>query len=723
MVSTPHPLRRWGVLPMLLAVLALVRVGVGPAAADDGPHDVVVIGAPGLSWSDVTAGDAPAIHSFAAGAAVTNLNVRSTYFTSCPSDGWLGVSAGNRAAAPRDVTAAELRSNPRALPRCGSLPPIDAFSSSARSEVAMDRSFWTDLSRGVADQGFDAQIGTLGSAVADAGGCISGTGDGAVLAMPDREGVVPRGGAGINEACAVTLVGVPPVTDPDQGAVRVDQVRTADAAVADALASAHPATVVILAGLSDDGGPPGLRVLAMGGAGVPAGWLHSDSTTRDEMAQVADVTYSALATAGITPPEGIAGRALVAVADGAPFERRRAQLVDDDAQLRAADRVIPPFFRSYAFSLAGLLLVAGVAGRFGPGRWHPALARIVGIVALAAMAMPASTYLVTMTRWFDTAMPMAAFVGWLAVIDAVLVAGAAVLVGLLRRRGAVSPLVPVGVIAGATWLLLAGDLVVGSGRMTMLSVLGLLPLDGGRFHGFGNVPFGIFTASAFLVMAALTSPLLAAGRRRAAVLAVLVLGSATFLIDAWLGADGGGALALIPSVGYLVLAVAGIRLTWAKVIGIGAVTVGGFLAMAGVDWLRSPQERTHLGRFFQNLLDGQAWGIIVRKLGTNVDLLLGPERTALLVPIVLVAVIWVLARPAGRAGVAVAPFFAAHAGLRIALIALVIALTAGFLLNDSGTAIPAVAALVLAPALVVVLVAPGRSGSGRAEPGNDPGPS
>ena len=53
--------------------------------------------------------------------------------------------------------------------------------------------------------------------------------------------------------------------------------------------------------------------------------------------------------------------------------------------------------------------------------------------------------------------------------------------------------------------------------------------------------------------------------------------------------------------------------------------------------------------FFGSLLAGDAWGILVRKLETNVDLLLGPERTALLVPVVLIAVIWVLARPDGPA--------------------------------------------------------------------------
>lgn len=711
MASGRHPLRPRGAPALLLALLVLAGLAVPPASAapqdEGGPRDVVVIGAPGLTWSDVTEEGAPAITSFAKGAALTNLNVRSTYFTSCPSDGWLGLSAGTRAAEPRDVTRAQLRADPRALPTCSALPQVD--SSSDLTTVEMDPQYWADLSQRISQQGFDAQIGTLGETAEEAGVCVSGSGPGSVLAVVDHAGGGWSGRAGINEPCPITLVGAPAITVPD--GVRAQQVAAVDRTVADVVASVDGDTVVILAGLSDDGGKPGLRVLAMHGADVEPGWLHSDSTTRDEMAQVADVTHTTLALAGLTPPDRVTGRMLVPVLDDGAYEDRRASLVDDDAQLRAADEVIPPFFRGFGLGLAGLLVIAGLGGALGPRSRRPVVRRAVGVVALAAMAVPASTYLLTLTRWFDTPSAMGGFVLRLAVIDLALLALVLVVVLLVQRRwpgdeGASggprrSALVAVGTVAGVTWGLLAVDLLLG-GRMTMLSVLGLLPLDGGRFHGFGNVPFAIFVAAAFFLMAALASPFVAAGRRRTAALVVAVVGGATFVVDAWLGADGGGALALIPSVGYLVLAVAGVRLGWGKVLAIGVATVVGFLAMAGLDWLRPEESRTHLGRFFGSLLAGDAWAILVRKLETNVDLLLGPERTALLVPVVLVAVIWVLARPDSAAGQRIQPVLAAYPALRVGLIGLVVALTVGFLLNDSGTAIPAAAALVLAPALLVL---------------------
>lgn len=705
MMSARHPLRRRGVLPVLLLLLTTIGLTAGPASASDSdPQDVVLIGAPGLSWSDVTPEATPAIHSFAGSAAISNLNVRSTYFTSCPADGWLGLSAGTRAAEPRDVTRAQLRAHPRALPDCSPLPTSSSWSASD-----VDRAYWRDLGARVSQQGFDAQIGRLGQTIDRNGDCIAGEGPGAVLAMPDPDGEVPTNLEA--DHCRVTLVGAPPISVPEEGDVRSRQVAAVDGVVDDVLASVDSDTVVILAGLSDDGGQPGLRALAMGGGGIRPGWLHSDSTTRDEMAQVSDVTHTVMSVSGVEPTR-IDGPAMRPVGDDAPVDERIASLVDDDAQLQAADAVIPPFFRSFGIGLVALLGAAALVGRFGPKRWRPVLARGVGLVGLAAMAVPASTYLVTLTRWFDSAMPMADFVLRLAVIALALVAlalgvtWAALRWTPLRERsdGPATALVSVGVVSAVTFAVLAGDLLFGSGRMTMLSVLGLLPLDGGRFHGFGNVPFAIFVAAAFLLMTALADPLLAEGRRRDAAFLVVLVGVATFAVDAWLGADGGGALALIPSVGYLVLAVAGVRLTWPKVLGIAVATVVGFLAMAGADWLRPEQERTHLGRFFQSLLDGDAWGIVGRKLQTNVDLLLGPERAALLVPVLLIALIWVLARPSSTVGQRLQPTFETYPALRVGLIGLVIALTVGFLLNDSGTAIPAAAALVLGPALVVLWV-------------------
>ena len=87
---------------------------------------------------------------------------------------------------------------------------------------------------------------------------------------------------------------------------------------------------------------------------------------------------------------------------------------------------------------------------------------------------------------------------------------------------------------------------------------------------------------------------------------------------------------------------------------------------------------------------------------------LGPQRAALLVPVGLVVVIWALARPGSRLARPLAGPLEDYPALRPGLIALVVALTAGFLLNDSGTAIPGVAAIILAPALAALALGSSR---------------
>lgn len=718
---------------LVLALVAAVFVISGTpasAAPDEPPRDVVVIGVPGMSWSDVSPEDTPAIWALADDGAVANLNVRSTYFTSCPADGWLGLSAGDRAAEPRDLTKGELRADPRALPDCGTLPTLPGPADDELVAVEIspaEEARWQRMSDEIAEGGFDAQIGRLGQRVTDGGGCLHVGGAGALTAARTEDGSLPELGAlsGDIDGCRVSLLGATPITQPEPGDSRRVQVEAADQLVADAVADLPDDTLVLVAGLSDDGGTPGLRVLVASGGGIEPGWLRSDSTGRTGMAQVADLTFTTLQTAGFGELEGSAGRALAVEPDDAPLAERQQLLVDDDAQLVVGDEVIPTFFRSFGIGLVALLALAALAWRSAAARSQVRAQRLIGLavagLALAAMALPAATFLATSIPWWRADSPGWALAGVVALDILIILVGAILVAQTIRPRRESSDLdaaeapdpadvrrrqarAVVGTVAAVTAGVLALDLLLNQGRMTMLGVLGLHPLDGGRFHGFGNVPFALFATSALLVTTFAADPFVRAGRRRAAVTVVAVLGLLTFAVDAapWLGADGGGALALIPAIGYLLLAVSGVRITWRKVLGLALATGAGFLLMTFLDWLRPESSRTHLGRFFQRLLDGEALGIVVRKLETNVDMLLGPERTALLVPIGLVAVIVVLARPQSRAAAPLRPLLERYPALQPGLVAIVVALTAGFLLNDSGTAIPAVAAIILLPGLLAL---------------------
>ena len=88
----------------------------------------------------------------------------------------------------------------------------------------------------------------------------------------------------------------------------------------------------------------------------------------------------------------------------------------------------------------------------------------------------------------------------------------------------------------------------------------------------------------------------------------------------------------------------------------------------------------------------------------NWTILTGNAPLTLLVPAALLFVIYVLARPTSWGSRALQRSFQTLPTLRAGLIALVITLTIGFLINDSGTAIPAVGATVAVPLIVAVAV-------------------
>ena len=77
--------------------LPLARCERG-AAADPASPRLVVVGAPGLSWSDLDGGDLPGARRHGrAKARVGSMTVRAVRSRSCAVDGWLTLSAGRRA--------------------------------------------------------------------------------------------------------------------------------------------------------------------------------------------------------------------------------------------------------------------------------------------------------------------------------------------------------------------------------------------------------------------------------------------------------------------------------------------------------------------------------------------------------------------------------------------------------------------------------------------------
>ena len=73
--------------------------GGGSAAAPGESAPVVLLGVPGLLWTDLDPVETPALWELAGRASTASMSVRTVSAVTCPLDGWLMVSTGRRAQA------------------------------------------------------------------------------------------------------------------------------------------------------------------------------------------------------------------------------------------------------------------------------------------------------------------------------------------------------------------------------------------------------------------------------------------------------------------------------------------------------------------------------------------------------------------------------------------------------------------------------------------------
>ena len=339
---------------------------------------------------------------------------------------------------------------------------------------------------------------------------------------------------------------------------------------------------------------------------------------------------------------------------------------------------------------------------------------------MAAAALPVATYLAGLVPWERTGIPAPALIAAVVVADLAVVALA--LLGPWRRHRLGPPLA----VLALTFVTLVTDVLTGS-SLELNGLLGYDAIVAGRFTGFGNLTFGLLSVSALTVTAAAATWLARrAGPGRArTVTAATVVGIGLLTVGVigapGLGRDFGGVLAALPGFLLLAMLLTGVRVTVVRLAAVLAVAVLAVAAVAVLDWRRPPGERTHLGRFVEQVLTGEAWTVVSRKAQANLDILLG-SPLAWVLPVAAVAAYWLL-RPGGLlrrtgsgpgTGLAWLPPADVDV-LRAALLAGLLSLAVGAAVNDSGVALPATAAVLLVPLLVWLAARTPGGGAGTGE--------
>ncbi|MEV0997168.1 hypothetical protein [Nonomuraea sp. NPDC050202] len=746
---------------------------------------MALIGVPGLQWSDLDETRTPNLWRLVAEGASASLSTRAVpppdRGITCPTAGWLTVSAGQRAGTEGK-----------------GCPPPPAPQQNGQGATVPN---WRALAAYQSETGYDAQLGTLGQLVADGGGKVAAIGPGAALAAADKSGNIATYAPtldALGDLAPYTLIvldaadlanawaeqprdeyGVPA---PLSTAARQAAVTRADQQIGTLTTRLPAGTTVLLAGIADVTPNAHLHVaIATGpspdGRPYPRGHLTATSTRQDALVSITDLTATTLQLLGLPAAREVVGRPWQ---PGGPAPAMTSEtvteLADGDLASQVLREVRGPFFAVlvtvqllfYAFAALALRrrrtpraasrpsppngLAAdhaspdqhpigtqdtggvqntpaapatdgthdthgahgtfvthdangtqGAAATQDAGEEHAStskLLRSVQIVAVISGAIAVSTFLAQLVPWWTLPVPM------LSVILTILA-----IAGLITAVAFAGPwrahvLGPLTTVAAITSLALLIDVMTGS-KLQVNAVTGYEPVTGGRFYGFSNIAFAIYATGTVLGLAGIAQWLLGRGVSRAVVVTLCALyGGFAVFADGWpsWGADFGGVPAFVIGLAVFLMLLSGKRVSLLRLVLVGLAGAAIVGALSVVDWLRPETQRTHLGNFVQQIIDGQAWTVIARKFGAMIGVTVGNWSLTLLSLVALAFLFLVLARPSRWGAAALGLAYQQAPAFRAGLFGALTCAFVGFLMNDSGIAIPAMALTVAVPLTLAACV-------------------
>ncbi|MFL6053162.1 MAG: hypothetical protein ACJ72W_09635 [Actinoallomurus sp.] len=657
----------------------------GPGSAAKTRGRVLLVGIPGLRWGDIRRTGTPNLWNLTGRAAVGTLSVKTVAGHTCPIDGWLTVSAGQRA---------QLSNGSCGLPPAPTGTTVPGF---------------PGLRKDNANNKYGSKLGLLGDAVHRAGGCTMAIGPGAAVGAADGTGRVDGYAPSVGQApadawsrCALTVVDVDDVArayinagvDVNGRQVRVTPtgraaaVSAADARVGRILRATPAGTTVLLAGLSDNTHSPRLHVAMATGPGYRPRYLTANSTRTGGLVTLTDVTSTILHTLGVAQPKDAVGSSWRP--DGrksASVSRVVRAMKDRDALAETYSRLVFPFYMALIVVQVALYSFATVALR---RKSHRRLAA-TKMLALAAGALPVASFLANAAPWWRSGQP--ALTLTLLILAGVVVITAAAMAGPWRR----SVTGPGAVVAGATALFLSLDVMTGN-HLQNCSMLGYTPVVAGRFYGFGNTTWALWITGLIILAGALAGGSIArrGDRRLVPIAVVIAAGAAALVIDGgpmW-GADFGGIIAAIPGFTVFAFMLAGRRIRPTRVV---AVLAAGAVLVLGVSFLDSLRANpTHIGEFWDSLTSGDAGTVIFRKFLGMVGTF-GNWKLSVIIVVGVGFLFFALLRPSAWRAAALHMAYERAPALQATLTAVLVTAVVGMLVNDSGVAIPAMAFTVAVP--------------------------
>jgi hypothetical protein len=677
-----------GLVAALLATGAALAAATPATARTPAPapaRHVVIVGLSGLRWSDVSPSVTPTLWRLAGQGSVGSLVDYAVLPLTCPADGWLTLNSGARAQSRHTDADCAFPAVHVAGPGA-TVPALPAL-------IGYNQRFHND-----------PHWGLLGRAAA----CATAVGPGAALALAEARG--PTGSvasylpspsdlsAAVLSRCPLTVVDLGHLGSME----RAVALAAADTELQHLVTELPAGTTLLITAPGAPTGPAHLQLALVDGTGYRGGLLESSSTRQPGLVVLTDLTPTVLGWLGRDVPSGLVGAPLTRGARASGSQSLPATvraLTGRDTAEQVWRSTHNGFFWAYALADAAVLAAIGLLFWGAAPERRRQRARWWRVAATFAVSVPAGTFLANLVPWWRLAHPAAWLYG-VAVALAAVIALAALLA--TRRR---DPLAPFGLVCLFTVAVLGIDVMTGS-RLQLETPFGLSLIEAGRFYGIGNEALGIYGITALFAAAWLA--LVALRRyptsRRPALAATSAVAVFAVVASGWPGFGGkvGGTLAMVPCFLLLLVAVAGIRLSWRLVLLIAVSGVALFVVFALVSYFTGITGKSDVGTFAGDALHGRAGGLLLRKIGSNVGSL-SVSMFSPLVPIVVLVTGLMLWRPGWFRLKTMSLAYAAEPLLRPILAVLWLMPVLGWFADDSGVIVPA-AALPLALPLAIGLL-------------------
>jgi hypothetical protein len=678
----------------LLAVLAAVLPAVSAQArSQPSPRTpvaghVVVVGVSGLRWGDVSQAGTPTLWRLAGQGSVGSLVDYAVLPLTCPADGWLTLNAGARVQSDHTNTS------------CGQFPAVQPQGPQGPQNAGAQVPGMAGLVTYNERFHNSPDWGLLGRAAS----CATAVGPGAALALASPAGQVgsylssaSQASAAVLSRCPLTVIDLGTINDAERQAA----LRAMDTELATLLAELPADTTLLLTAPGNTTKPPHLQLALISGPGYRAAQLEAASTRQPGLVVLTDLTPTVLGWLGDRAPSGAVGAPITSGGRGTGLADAVQSLTGQDTAEQVWTSTHNAFFWAYSLADAAALAAIGLAFWGAAQHKRRQRARWWRVAGVFAAAVPAGTFLANLVPWSVSAHPAAALYGAAAVI-AVVIALAA-LAGPWRR----DPFGPFGVICLFTLAVLGIDVMTGS-RLQLQTPFGLSVLEAGRFYGIGNEALGIYGITALFGAAWLA--LLARRRyptsRRPALLAVVAVAVFAVFASGWPGFGGkvGGTIAMVPCFALLLMVLAGVRLTWRRLLLVLVSGLALFAVFALISYFVPRTGKSDIGAFAGHSLHGQSGGLLLRKINSNIGSL-SVNAFSPLSPIVVIVSGLMLWRPAWFRLKTVPLAYRAQPLIGAVVGVLWLMPVLGWFADDSGVIVPAAVLPLALPLGIAILAA------------------